>query len=222
MDVISHPSPNHGPRRDGLCPELIVVHYTAMAHAEAALERLCSPEFEVSAHYLIGQNGAVYQLVDEAARAWHAGVGQWGGRGDINSRSIGIELDNTGATPFAAPQMDALEALIDGIRARWDIASKGVIAHSDFAPARKCDPGHRFDWARLARGGRSVWPNETHATPDTTEFLQEAQRFGYPSEEGLEVILKAFRQRFRPCATGPLCAQDMGMILDLANRYPAG
>src|SRR5690606_35918468 len=114
-----------------------------MASAEAALARLCDPVAEVSAHYLIGRDGRIWQLVEEEARAWHAGTGEWRGRGDVNSRSIGIELDNDGRSPFAAPLMDALEALLPGILARWSIPTHGVIAHSDFAPARKIDPGPR-------------------------------------------------------------------------------
>ncbi|HBS49237.1 MAG TPA: N-acetylmuramoyl-L-alanine amidase, partial [Rhodobacteraceae bacterium] len=85
-----HPSPNFGPRRDGLRPALIVIHYTAMDSARAALDRLCDPGAQVSAHYLVGADGAVCQMVEEAARAWHAGAGEWAGKGDINSRSIGI------------------------------------------------------------------------------------------------------------------------------------
>jgi N-acetylmuramoyl-L-alanine amidase len=130
---------------------LVVLHYTAMQSADAAIERLCDPEFEVSAHYVIARNGHVTQLVAENQRAWHAGAGQWHGRDDINSRSIGIELDNTGAHPFPEPQMQALETLLNGILARWDIPPEGVIGHSDMAPGRKIDPGPHFDWGRLAR-----------------------------------------------------------------------
>lgn len=148
-----HPSPNFGTRRDGLLPELIVIHYTAMSSASAALERLCDPEAEVSAHYLIEADGTLWQLVEEAERAWHAGAGNWLGRDDINSRSIGIELDNRGTHPFAEPQMATLEQLLPGIMSRWDIQPEGVIGHSDSAPGRKIDPGPRFDWLRLERQG---------------------------------------------------------------------
>ena len=139
--AIWHPSPNHGPRRDGLRPALVVLHFTEMTSADAALARLCDPAAEVSAHYLIGRDGRVWQMVDEQQRAWHAGAGDWQGRGDVNSRSIGIELDNDGHSPFAAPLMDALETLLAGVLARWAIPPGGVIAHSDMAPARKVDPG---------------------------------------------------------------------------------
>ncbi|WP_068247985.1 N-acetylmuramoyl-L-alanine amidase, partial [Tritonibacter horizontis] len=150
---IWHPSPNFGPRRDGLQPELIVLHYTAMTSAEAAVQRLCDPACEVSAHYVIGASGQLWQLVAEADRAWHAGAGEWAGRDDVNSRSIGIELDNRGTHPFSDPQMQVLEQLLADIMQRWAIPPEGVIGHSDMAPGRKWDPGPRFDWQRLAIGG---------------------------------------------------------------------
>ncbi len=225
MQPIPYPSPNHGERRDGLRPELIVLHYTAMADAPAALERLCAPEFEVSAHYLIARDGTLYQLVAEDRRAWHAGGGTWRGAEDVNSRSIGIELDNPGDTPFSQPLMATLEALLPGILHRWQIAPEGVIGHSDMAPMRKSDPGRRFDWARLARQGLAVWPLAGEAAragvaPDAPAFLRAASRFGYDASLGLEPILDAFRQRFRPWDRGPLCAADMDAMLDLATRFP--
>jgi N-acetylmuramoyl-L-alanine amidase len=189
-----HPSPNFGARRDGLRPELIVVHYTQMATAQAALERLCDPSSEVSAHYLIGRCGQVWQMVTEEARAWHAGAGSWQGRADVNSRSIGIELDNDGESPFPMAQMHALEGLLAAVRARWTIAPEGVIAHSDMAPQRKRDPGARFDWRGLARAGQSVWP-EPGVEPGQTPFEDLLTRFGYPD---LPESRAAFRLRFRP------------------------
>ena len=221
--VFAHPSPNFGERRDGLTPSLVVIHFTGMAVLDDALERLCAPEHEVSSHYLIARDGRLFQLVDEDKRAWHAGHGTWGGLADINSRSIGIELDNTGATPFPAPLMDRLEALLDGILDRWEIRPEGVIGHQDFAPTRKWDPGARFDWQRLARQGLAVWPEV--ATPaaqaDERIFLEEAARFGYPTDAGLDTLLATFRARFRPWATGPLDRADMAAITDLAHRCPA-
>jgi len=220
--VIRHPSPNFGPRRGDVRPDMIVLHYTAMATPEAALERLCDPAAEVSAHYLICPKGRVWHLVDEAARAWHAGAGQWGAVTDVNSRSIGIELANPGAEPFPEPQMAALEDLMAGIMARWDIAPARVIAHSDMAPARKGDPGPRFDWRRLARQGLSIWP-EVRAGDGATpaQFARDAAGFGYVRAEGVSDtdILRAFRLRFRPCGTGPLAPQDCAMMADLAARF---
>ncbi|WP_417275152.1 N-acetylmuramoyl-L-alanine amidase [Celeribacter halophilus] len=153
LQITDHLSPNFGERRDGARPELVVIHYTAMQTAQAALTRLCAPEFEVSAHYLICEKGGIYRLVDEEHRAWHAGAGAWGQITDVNSHSIGIELANDGQSPFAADQMDALEHLLDDILRRRNIPPEGVIGHSDMAPGRKIDPGPRFDWARLELRG---------------------------------------------------------------------
>ena len=212
------PSPNCGERRGGARPDLIVIHYTAMASAAEARARLCDPAFEVSAHWLISEQGGAEQLVDEALRAWHAGAGAWGAVRDVNSRSIGIELANTGAAPFAEAQMAALERVLAGIMGRWGIPAERVIGHSDMAPARKSDPGPRFDWRRLARVGLSVWP-AVRSGGRPVAFRDHARRFGYPDvEEGL--ILRAFRLRFRPWAEGPADALDAAMAEDLARRFP--
>ena len=196
---------------------MVVIHYTAMASTQAALKTLCNPETEVSAHYLIAEDGEVLSLVPGALRAWHAGAGQWGQVTDVNSRSIGIELSNTGFTPFAAAQMDALEELLSGIFKRWAIRPERVIGHSDMAPGRKIDPGLRFDWCRLSRSGFSVWPQEIGAKSD---FRASMQAFGYTAPQDDSQLLSTFRRRFRPLATGPLDATDIAMITDLANRYP--
>lgn len=215
-----HPSPNFGARREGRSVDLVVLHYTAMASAEEALARLCDPKAEVSAHYLISRTGAVYNLVAEEKRAWHAGAGQWGQCRDVNSSSVGIELDNDGQTPFSAPLMLALEQLLQAVMARHDVGPERVIAHSDMAPTRKFDPGPRFDWRRLALQGLSVWPDHRAApTPDPARFLNTARRFGYP-DQGFEAVLSAFRHRFCPWQSGPLEARDMALITDLAHRFP--
>lgn len=211
-----HPSPNCGPRRDGLVPELVVLHYTQMPTAASALKRLCLPESEVSAHYLIGADGTVWQMVDEGLRAWHAGAGEWRGRGDVNSRSIGIELDNDGASPFAWPQMRALHGLLAGVLARWAIPPQGVIAHSDMAPARKVDPGPRFDWRGLARAGLSVWPGP--GGDPSAPLGASLDRIGYPAVAPA-LRLAVFRLRFRPGAQGPEDATDRALADDLARRF---
>lgn len=222
-EIIKSPSPNFGPRREGAQPALIVLHYTAMTSAEAALDRLCDRRAEVSAHYLIARDGRIWQMVAEDQRAWHAGAGAWGDVRDVNSRSIGIELDNTGAHPFAEPQMAALEWLLHGIMQRWRIGPHRVIAHSDMAPERKSDPGPRFDWRRLARQGLSIWPEaECFVEPDTPaqSFTVSALAFGYPAEVSDDARLTAFRARFRPGAEGPLAPEDVAMMAALATRWP--
>jgi len=213
------PSPNFGDRKDGLRPELVVLHYTAMADCEAACRALSNPETEVSAHYLIREDGHVVQLVDERKRAWHAGAGTWRGAGDVNSRSIGIEMSNTGFVPFPNGLMDGLERLLEGVLGRWGIGPAGVIAHSDFAPGRKIDPGRRFDWQRLARQGLAVWPEFGDAAADAGRFARAAVRFGYPADVDDDTRLAAFRLRFNPGAEGGVTGRDVAMAEALADAY---
>lgn len=210
------PSPNQGPRRGGVLPDMIVLHYTAMA-CLPALERLCDPTAQVSAHYLVSETGHVWQLVPEDRRAWHAGAGRWGGVTDVNSRSIGIELSNSGTAPFPEPQMAALEQLMRGIMVRWHVRPERVIAHSDMAPERKSDPGPKFDWRRLALSGLSVWPERREAGGT---FRDHATAFGYASGAAPGAVLRAFRLRFRPWANGPADATDTALAADLAARFP--
>ncbi len=204
-----HPSPNFGDRR-GKRVDLIVLHYTAMASAAEALARLCDPGPEVSAHYLIDRDGTVFHLVDEAMRAWHAGAGEWGGEGDVNSRSIGIELQNTGSEPFAEPQMAALEALLSDLLGRHALSPKAVIGHSDMAPDRKGDPGARFDWRRLALQGLTVWP----VPAEPGDLQADLRAFGYP-DAPTDTLLTAFRLRFRPWGEGPLDDTDRALAAGL-------
>ncbi len=219
------PSPNFGERREGALPDLIVLHYTAMADTSAARDWLCNPEAEVSAHYLISTTGDLIQMVTEDMRAWHAGAGQWGDVCDVNSRSIGIEITNTGAQPFSEPQMACLEALLARIIKRWGVLPHRVIGHSDMAPGRKIDPGPRFDWQRLARQGLSIWPEGS--AQGAADWVSDARRFGYAPEALADryedpeaVLLQAFRSRFRPGATGPVDAVDRAILSDLAKRFP--
>lgn len=146
-------SPNFDERR----PNLVIIHHTTNTTLEQALHTLTAPQRKVSAHYLIGRDGRIVQLVDESARAWHAGKSWWGGLTDVNSASLGIELDNTGSEAFADAQIDALLALLDDIRRRYNIPAANFIAHADVAPARKDDPSALFPWARLAERGFGLW-----------------------------------------------------------------
>ena len=197
---------------------MVVIHYTGMRSGEAALERLRDPVAKVSAHYMIEQDGLVFRLVDEARRAWHAGVSFWKGERDINARAIGVELVNTGHdhgyAPFPDRQVKALIALLDGMRDRWEIKDGDIVGHSDVAPDRKLDPGELFPWARLAEAGHGLWV-EPQAAPGAalTEgdggpgvFLFQAglTRLGYdcaPSgvfDAATRTIVEAFQRHWRP------------------------
>ncbi len=213
-----HPSPNHGARRiKG--PDSIVVHYTGMPSGAAALARLCDPAAEVSAHYFIDEDGGIVQLVPEARRAWHAGQSCWAGEEDMNSASIGIELQN-GGHEFGAPaypeaQIDAVIALCRDIVRRRAIAPGRILAHSDIAPGRKIDPGEYFPWSKLAEAGVGLYvpphpigddvPLERGARGEKVEELQAMlAAYGYDIEvtgrygEKTEAVVAAFQRHFRP------------------------
>ena len=215
MKVIDRPSPNHDERPDGQPVDILLLHYTDMESAEAALARMTDPVARVSAHYCIDEDGTVYRLVPEDRRAWHAGVSFWAGARDINARSIGIELVNPGHTcgyrPFPDAQMQALEELARGILARHPIPAHRVLGHSDVAPARKIDPGELFDWHRLARAGIGVWP-EPIDMPDpgpadsalaVADVQSKLGRFGYDAaatgvlDQATRQALSAFQRHFR-------------------------
>lgn len=196
---------------------MVVLHATAMATCAEALERLCDPSAEVSAHYLISETGTVWQMVEEANRAWHAGAGSWGDISDVNSHSIGIELANTLIHPFPEPQMDALEALLSDVLDRHTICPSRVIAHSDMAPVRKADPGPRFDWRRLALRGLGIWPDPVETEASMVSLLEQA---GYPTDVPPDDLLTAFRLRFRPGIAGPETPADRALAAGLAKRFP--
>ena len=193
-----------------------------MRSAEDAVARLCDPAAEVSSHYLIAARGEVVRLVPEERRAWHAGAGRWGSIGDVNSRSIGIELDNDGRSPFPAPLMGALEALLGSIMRRWAIPPERVLGHSDCAPGRKFDPGPRFDWARLGRAGLAAALSVDPAPGPGSDagFVAAARTAGYTATDNPAILLDALRLRHRPWARGPRDGVDAGLARALARRFP--
>ena len=197
--MIKQPSPNYGERKNNAPIDMLVFHYTDMLTAEDALQRMCDPATEVSAHYLIDEAGVVYQLVDEEKRAWHAGVGFWRGHEDINSRSIGIELANPGHTnglvPFRDTQMESLVSLSHDIIMRHPIPARNVVGHSDIAPGRKIDPGPLFDWQLLAMRHIGLWPHYGEVVSlDVLPHL--LCQIGY--HLGDSDAIKAFQCHYRP------------------------
>ena len=159
-------SPNFN-ERDGVTVDMLVLHYTGMKSAAEALARMCDPTAEVSAHYMIDEDGTLTHLVDEQMRAWHAGVAMWRGFSNINSRSIGIELVNPGHEfgyrDFPDAQMATSDHALSG-RSWRDMISRprNVVGHSDVAPERKQDPGERFDWAGWRRMGSGFGRHRDH------------------------------------------------------------
>lgn len=196
------PSPNCNERQ--LPVSMVVLHYTGMRSADEALERLCDEQAEVSAHYMIDEDGTVTALVPEEKRAWHAGRSYWRGITDVNSASIGIELVNPGHEfgyrPFPRAQMEALLPLLAEIVKRYDIPRANVVGHSDVAPSRKEDPGELFDWDLLAQHRLALpKPAVTLGDPFENEgaFFLGLERYGYDISDGPAAI-RAFQRRWRP------------------------
>lgn len=209
MKTIDAPSPNFDER--GRNVDMVVLHYTGMKTGKAALERLRDPAAKVSAHYLVEENGDVFQLVDEKLRAWHAGVGSWKGEIDINARSIGIEIVNPGHEfgyrDFPAVQISSVVRLLQDIRTRHDVSPAMVLGHSDVAPRRKEDPGEKFPWTRLAAEDLSLGLYEgdgeegEHITYE--DALKALRQIGYDAPEGDHAAgLFAFQRRFCPVSLG--------------------
>ena len=213
------PSVNHGARQGGRKPDMLLLHYTGMATAKGAMEWLRTPESQVSSHYVVFEDGTVYQLVAEDLRAWHAGRSFWRGDTDINSCSIGIEIANPGHDggypDFPAAQIDAVIELCCDCAGRRGIAPERVLAHSDVAPSRKADPGEKFPWARLHAAGVGHWvaPSEKRSG----RYFQQGDRgqpvealqsllalYGYEVEisgefdAGTAAAVRAFQRHFRP------------------------
>ena len=230
--VIECPSPNFDARPPGLAVDILLIHYTGMESATAALARMCDPAAKVSAHYCIDEDGTFTRLVPEEQRAWHAGVASWAGARDINARSIGIELVNPGHEfgyrPFPEAQMAGLIELARDILGRHPaIPARQVLGHSDVAPLRKLDPGELFDWARLAGNGIGLWPGGTPpgGALDEAETKRALAKFGYGYvEEDFPAVLAAFQRHFRPAAvTGRIddeTARRLAALLALVDAGP--
>ena len=206
MDELIHHerlSPNYDERDAPV--SMVVIHYTEMESAAAALDRLTDPEAKVSAHDLITEAGEVTRLVPEEKRAWHAGVSYWRGEADVNTVSIGIELDHPGHAfgyrEFSDAQIGALVPLLHAIVKRHDVPRANVVGHSDVAPQRKIDPGELFPWARLADLGLCL-PRPTKLElgdpfDNDGSFYLALERFGYDISDGHKVV-EAFQRRWRP------------------------
>lgn len=213
------PSPNYDERAGKVAPDILLLHYTGMPSAAAALERLREPQSRVSCHYFVDEYGETLQLVPEAQRAWHAGASFWERGNDINSRSIGVEIVNPGHEfgyrDFSEPQVAAVIALARDVVARWSIRADRVLAHSDVAPTRKEDPGERFPWGRLAEAGIGLWvppipimPGAALSLGEEGEEVARLQHmlfaYGYGIDQtgvydsATAAVVTAFQRHFRP------------------------
>ena len=234
------PSPNQDDRPPGVPIDMLILHYTGMPTAEAALARLRDPAARVSSHYVVEEDGTTWQLVDEARRAWHAGVSHWRGHAALNDRSVGVEIVNPGHEwgyrDFPALQMAAVCDLCLGVLRRHPIPPGNVLAHSDVAPDRKEDPGELFDWRGLAESGVGAWPPNPEADPaageaapredapdaDAPGVLRALGEIGYRTDLPLPVLLRAFQRRWRPESVSGAADRGtlarLGQVLRLTRR----
>jgi N-acetylmuramoyl-L-alanine amidase len=229
LQAIERFSPNHGPRPEPARIDMLVIHYTGMTTAEAALERLCDPDARVSAHYVIEENGAIWRLVPENRRAFHAGVSCWEGERDLNAVSLGIEIVNPGHEwgyrSFPEAQMSSVERLCRELIGRYSIPPHRVVGHSDIAPERKSDPGELFDWARLARAGIGIWPPANPAPRglaiNPAESLDDLSSIGYcVTAESQTPALVAFQRRFRQsCCDGRLDVETVVRLSEVRDAF---
>jgi N-acetylmuramoyl-L-alanine amidase len=201
----------------------VVIHHTTNDAVEESLATLTSALREVSAHYLIARDGTIYYLVDETKRAWHAGDAYWGGNRDLNSASIGIELDNNGREPFADRQIDALLALLADLKARWNIPAANVLGHGDVAPGRKVDPNGYFPWQRLAAAGFGLWCDPPYeAVPDAIDDLTLLAALGYDVTVPWSAVA-AFKRRYATEGdVEALSPEQRGMLQCLVRKQQAG
>lgn len=226
MDFVETPSPNFNDRQ--LPVSILVMHYTGMQTAAAAIERLTTPEGGVSSHYVVNEDGVVLRLVDEGKRAWHAGLSYWRGITDVNSASIGIEIVNPGHEfgyrPFPDEQIGAVVRLTADILKRHHIPRANVVGHSDIAPARKQDPGELFPWDKLAQLQLALARPHATTDPEWTDsaFLIALERFGYSVADKLAAVI-AFQRRWRTqLIDGTIDGQCRAILLQLLLDREAG
>lgn len=209
VPVEQWPSANYNERR----PNFVILHHTSNDAVEPALRTLTDTLREVSAHYLVARDGTIYALVDELARAWHAGESYWAGVGDLNSASIGIELDNDGYEHFAEAQLTALLALLADLKGRYSIPTANFLGHGDVAPGRKVDPGRNFPWRRLAEHGFGQWCDPPY--PQAPMGVDDAlllQAFGYDVSD-VGAAAAAFKRRFAPAdLSESLSSEDRAVL----------
>jgi N-acetylmuramoyl-L-alanine amidase len=204
-----HPSPSHDERR----PNFVILHHTGSAATERGLFVLSDPGRGVSAHYLIARDGTIYQLVDERARAWHAGDSRWGPITDLNSASLGVELVNDGDLPYPDEQIAALLALLGDIKERYRIPAANFLGHADVAPRRKSDPGPNFPWRTLAAQGFGLWCEPPLPPPPSPFDTFEALRsLGYDVSDP-EAAVRAFKLRYLPDDPAPELREEQRAVL---------
>lgn len=201
-------------------PNYVIIHYTAQKSSDETLKTFTTVKKEVSAHYVIDKNGKVYHMLNDYLRAWHAGVAKWGNDVDINSNSIGIELDNTGDEPFAPAQINSLLALLAKLKKAYNIPTANFIGHSDIAPPRKQDPGVYFPWKILAKKGFGLWYDDVlEPCPDDMDYAMALHIIGYDTHD-LKAAVIAFKRHFIQTNIDPqFSGPEMDILYNLYRKY---
>jgi N-acetylmuramoyl-L-alanine amidase len=200
-------------------PNLVIIHHTAQNSCEQTLKTFTLQRTQVSAHYVICKDGTVHHMLNDYLRAWHGGIGKWGNITDINSSSIGIEIDNNGFEAFTDPQMNSLLRVLDTLKKRHGIPTANFIGHSDIAPTRKVDPNVNFSWQTLAKRGFGLWYDEVRDTiPYTFNSMQALRIIGYDTKDSIAAI-GAFKRKFlQQDKSRELTTEDKRILYNLMKK----
>ncbi len=201
-------------------PNFVIIHHTAQNSCEQTLNTFTLTRTQVSAHYVICKDGTVQHMLHDNLRAWHAGAGKWGNVTDINSVSIGIELDNNGFEPFTEAQINNLLVVLKALKKNYSIPTANFIGHSDIAPSRKVDPNRFFPWQQLAANGFGYWYDIAKVQqPENFNAIQALRIIGYDTKDSISAI-KAFKLHFvQTDSTAVLTDTDRKIIFDLHKKY---
>jgi N-acetylmuramoyl-L-alanine amidase len=206
---------------DNRKPNYVIIHHTSQNSTAQTVRTFQLEHTKVSSHYVIGRDGQVIQMLNDYERAWHAGRSQWGTVTDMNSASIGIELDNNGRDPFPDTQINALLILLDTLKTKYSIPQLNFIGHADIAPTRKDDPNVNFPWKRLAERGFGIWYNEDFLPEPPFNFnaVDALKIMGYDMSNA-EAAIRAFKRKYISTeVNGVLTARDKAVLYDLYRKY---
>ena len=201
-------------------PNYVIIHYTAQDSAKQTLKTFTLVKPQVSAHYVVGKDGKVYHMLNDYLRAWQAGISRWGSISDMNSCSIGIEIDNNGHEPFNDAQVKSLLALLAQLKKAYNIPTANFIGHQDIAPARKPDPGPLFPWKLLAQKGFGYWSDELlELPPDNFDYATALRLIGYDTSN-LPAAITAFKRHFVQIEDSPTVTQlDLNVLYNVYRKY---
>jgi len=204
-------------------PNFVIIHHTAQNSCEQTLRTFTLERTKVSAHYVICKDGTVHHMLNDYMRAWHGGIAKWGNNTDINSSSIGIEIDNNGFEPFETAQINSLNLLLDKLKNQYKIPAENFIGHGDIAPKRKVDPNIHFPWSLLAQNGYGVWynPDSTKSLPEGISIPMALSIVGYDVADTTAAML-AFKRHFRQDSSAQFNEADKSVLSQLIQRKLTG